>query len=241
LCHISSIFVQKNPKQIKKKVRAFGADVSEPVRIVSVEDESKISVAVSRRIEEIVAESNISNRKIRIYVLGRYRKESIYMPAYYDVGRADVDFMTVHSSKGLEADYVILPRMTSEILGFPSRIIDDPVLQLAMPGGDDYESAEERRLFYVALTRARKNVTLITLSHKESPFVAEVTKEHKLIVRDLDSVEKSSEVCPLWQKGFLQMKKGKYGPFLSCSQFPKCRHTQKMPTNEARKNAGSYQ
>lgn len=49
----------------------------------------------------------------------------------------------------MEADHVIVPRMTSETLGFPSRIEDDLVLQLAMLGGDSFEDAEERRLFYV--------------------------------------------------------------------------------------------
>ena len=65
-------------------------------------------------------------------------------------------------------------------MGFPSRIADDPVLQLAMPGGDSYEYAEERRLFYVALTRARSTATLITLTHKESPFISELVKEQRL-------------------------------------------------------------
>lgn len=68
------------------------------------------------------------------------------------------------------ADHVLIPRMTSETLGFPGKVADDPVLHLAMPGGDSFEYAEERRLFYVALTRARTSVTLFTtISHKESP------------------------------------------------------------------------
>lgn len=228
LCDISSGFVQKNPRQIKKQVKAFGKDVAEPVQIVSVEDEDQIGTAIGKCVEDIVAKSDIRNRKIQIYVLGRYRKESMYMPTYYDLERVNVKFMTVHSSKGLEADYVILPRVTSESLGFPSRIIDDPVLQLAMPGGDDHEYAEERRLFYVALTRARKTVTLITLARRESPFVAELSKQYDLMVRDFNGAEKSNEVCPKCQSGFLQIKKGKYGTFMGCSRFPKCRHTQKM-------------
>ncbi len=64
--------------------------------------------------------------------------------------------------------------MTAETLGFPSRNTDDPVLQPAMPGGDSFEDAEERRQFCVALTRAKATVTLITLAHNESPFIAEL-------------------------------------------------------------------
>ncbi len=230
LCDISSNFVQKNPKQIKKKVRAYGADVSAPVHVMRVDDENKIRSALSQRINEIISTTAIRGRKIQIYILGRYNKENIYVPPIYDMDKANVEFMTVHSSKGLEADYILLPRMTSEILGFPSRIVDDPVMQLAMPGGDDFESAEERRLFYVALTRARENVTLVTLLHKESPFIVELARDCKLQIQDFGAPVNQSirtEVCPTCQKGFLVGKKGKYGKFLGCSQFPRCRHTQK--------------
>lgn len=146
----------------------------------------------------------------------------------------DVEFITVHSSKGLEADHVILPRMTAETLGFPSRIADDPVLQLAMPGGDSFADAEERRLFYVALTRAKTTVTLITLAHRQSPFVAELVEEHDIKVFNLDGVETSSEVCPICKEGFLVRRNGKYGSFVGCSRFPKCRHTRNAAI-EARK------
>ena len=66
----------------------------------------------------------------------------------------DVTFQTVHSSKGLEADHVIIPGLSRG--GFPSTKEDDPLLRLALPEGDDFPHAEERRLFYVALTRARR-------------------------------------------------------------------------------------
>jgi DNA helicase-4 len=126
--------------------------------------------------------------------------------------------------------------MTAETLGFPSRIADDPVLQLAMPGGDSFEDAEERRLFYVALTRAKATVTLITLAHRESPFIAELVKEHGIEVFGLDGVETSSEVCPTCREGFLVRRKGKYGPFFGCSRFPKCSYTRNIAT-EAQKHS----
>ncbi len=90
----------------------------------------------------------------------------------------DVQFITVHSAQGLEVDHVIVPRVTSETLGFPSRVVDDPVLQPAMSGGDSHEFAEERRLFYVAMTRARQTVTLVTVAKKESVFVSELVRDH---------------------------------------------------------------
>lgn len=156
------------------------------------------------------------------------------MPITYNAQWVEMEFITVHSSKGLEADHVILPRMTSETLGFPSRIADDPVLQLAMPNGDSYEYAEERRLFYVALTRARSTATLITLLHKESQFISELVKEQRLEVRNADGSVNSGEVCPDCSKGFLMRRKSKYGMFFGCSTFPHCSYKRNIPKESRR-------
>lgn len=140
--------------------------------------------------------------------------------------------------KGLEADHVIIPGMTSETLGFPSRVADDPVLQLAMPGGDAHEYAEERRLFYVAMTRARQTVTLLTVARKESPFVSELVRDHGLQVLDVNGKAAAGEVCPTCGTGFLVRRKGSYGAFLGCTSFPQCRYTKNM-TSDSRQRAGA--
>ncbi len=228
LCDISSGFVQKNPKQLKKNVRATKANVTEPVHIIRVDDKAKIRSAVRKRLDEITSECPAGSRKARVFVLGRYNSDQEYVPLNYDASRLDVEFITIHSSKGLEADHVILPSMTSEALGFPSKVVDDPVLQLAMPDGDSFENAEERRLFYVALTRAKTSVTLITIARKESAFITELVKDHQLEMRNLDGSESLSEICPTCQEGFLVKRNGKYGPFYGCSRFPRCDHTKKL-------------
>jgi DNA helicase-4 len=229
LCDISSVFVQKNPRQLQKKVISNREDVTHPVKIIRVADEFKIQMAISKRIEEISAESNDVDRPVKIYVLGRYRKERQYLPTriYQNV---EVEFVTAHSSKGLEADHVIIPKMTSETLGFPSQVGDDPVLQLAMPNSDSFEFAEERRLFYVALTRARSTVALITVAHKESPFITELVRDNKIQVLSLDGKVESSSICPRCEEGFLVQRNGPYGSFLGCSRFPKCNYTEKIDT-----------
>jgi DNA helicase IV len=234
LCDISSRFVQKNPRQLRKNVRSPKDDVAAPIRIVSVPDDSRIRSAVQGRIAELAAERREGATPLRIYVLGRYRRDEVYKPHGFDSGRVLVEFITVHSSKGLEADHVILPRITSETLGFPSRVSDDPVLQLAMPGGDGYEFSEERRLFYVALTRARKTVTLVTVERKESAFVSELVKDFDLVIYNADGTESSSSVCPKCGTGFEVPRKGRYGPFFGCSNYPRCDHTRKAPTGQAR-------
>jgi DNA helicase IV len=227
LCDISSAFVQKNPAQLRKVVRSSQPQVEDPVSIVRVEDEAHIRTAVANRVAQI-AEAVSPGRKQKVLLLGRYQKDRSYLPLDYDQTRIELEFITVHSSKGLEGDHVILPRVTSETLGFPSGVADDPVLRLAMPGGDAYEYAEERRLFYVALTRARSTVTLVTVAHKESPFITELVKEHQIGLRKLDGSVGSEELCPKCGKGFMVQRRGKYGQFMGCSAFPKCKHTQKV-------------
>lgn len=227
LCDISSTFVRKNPRQIAKAVRSPKPDIEKPVRIIRTKSEHHILSAVERRIGEISKEAEQNGRRVKVYVLGRYRKESEHVPAIRSRQWVDVEFITVHSSKGLEADHVIIPRMTSETLGFPSRVADDPVLQLAMPGGDSYEYAEERRLFYVALTRARSTATLITIAHKESAFISELVKEQRLEIVNADGSPTDAEVCPTCGSGFLVSRKGPYGYFLGCSTFPRCNFTRK--------------
>jgi DNA helicase IV len=233
LCDISSSFVRKNPRQIRKSVRSKQGNIQDPVTIIRVDEELEIRDAIAKRLTEIAGGST-NGRKQRILLLGRYQKDRNHLPTHYDDSKLEVEFITVHASKGLEADHVLIPRMTSETLGFPSKVADDPVLQLAMPGGDSFEYAEERRLFYVALTRARISVTLFTISHKESPFITELVRDHRFEVKDSDGLVSSSEICPTCGSGFLVQRKGKYGPFMGCSSYPRCRHTRKLVADSGR-------
>jgi DNA helicase IV len=198
------------------------------VSVIRVPDETNIRAAVERRVGELAASVGDGHTRTRVYVLGRYRNDATYMPARHDASRVEVTFMTAHSSKGLEADHIIVPRMTAENLGFPSGITDDPVLQLAMPSGDSYPHAEERRLFYVALTRARVSVTLITLAHKESPFVAELVRDEKLAMTDLSGEVTQEELCPLCKTSFLIPRSGRYGRFYGCASFPRCTYKRNI-------------
>lgn len=184
------------------------------------------------RVAEIAQESAATAKRVKVYVLGRYRMERSYMPLSYDAQSVDLQFITVHSSKGLEADHIIIPGMHTVQLGFPSRVEDDPVLQLAMPSEEAYAHAEERRLFYVAMTRARSTVTLITVAQKESPFLHELVKDHKLEIKTADGETSTNEVCPKCSQGFVIPKNGQWGLFHSCSRYPRCDFKRSLPKDQ---------
>ena len=115
----------------------------------------------------------------------------------------DVSFLTIHRSKGSEADYVILPEMLSAPRGrsFPNTRADDHVLALAMPAGDDYPLGEERRLFYVALTRARRSVGLFTARGQCSHFLRELEADGAVAITDTDGKAVREERLPIVQAG----------------------------------------
>jgi DNA helicase-4 len=138
-----------------------------------------------------------------------------------------VKFRTVHGSKGLEADYVIVIGLSGGVYGFPSAISDDPVLQLAMPESDPYPNAEERRLLFVALTRARQQVILLASSRHPSSFVMELSQNPRVQVISPDG--STVQFCPKCKMGTLVERKGPKGQFLGCSSFPVCTHTQPVP------------
>ena len=157
-------------------------------------------------------------------VLGRYWHERDVLPGR-PPSNLKVAFRTVHSSKGLEADYIMLPGLTTGGYGFPSDIADDPGLDLAMPARK-LPPAEERRLFYVALTRARREVTLITSPGAVSRFVVELLDDPDVTVTGNSG--QSVEGCPECGRGTMVRRTGKFGPFLGRSAFPVCKYTRNL-------------
>lgn len=217
ICDAASSFVSKNPNQFQKPMHsAHGA--GEPIRIIRADSNSRALNDYLRGLSAGVTVGDIrpgGSGQVTVDVLGRYWFERDVLP-----GNLKVTFRTVHGSKGLEADYVVVPGLATGIYGFPSTIADDPVLKLAMPAPEEFEHAEERRLFYVALTRARRGVALITPPQRISPFVIELLQDPNVVVGG--ATMEQIEVCAKCNTGVMVERRGKFGPFLSCSRFPAC-------------------
>jgi DNA helicase-4 len=164
---------------------------------------------------------------VSIDILGRYRHQRDLLPKHLP-SNLRVTFRTVHGSKGLEADYIVIPGMTTGTLGFPSNIADDPVLDLVMPAPESFAHAEERRLLYVALTRARRGVTLITSPLRMSPFVIELLDEPHVTVTVTGDSGTPVEVCSMCGRGTMVKRRSRFGPFLACSAFPACKNKRAL-------------
>jgi DNA helicase IV len=237
LCDISSTFIRKNPQQLSKRVSSTRAEFPPTLQAVSVPHPSGLTAVIERHLDHLNRGLSTgdfhrsADGKAQVMILGRYRHEEQYVPAgngsLKRPNHLSVGFNTIHGSKGLEADYVIILGLTKGSYGFPSTIIDDPVLQIAMPKGDTFPQAEERRLFYVALTRAKRSVLLLTVDNKASPFLTELIREHGLAIQNKDGNPAKTTLCTACGTGFMVQRKGPYGTFYGCSHFPKCRNTTK--------------
>lgn len=235
LCDVSSRFVAKNPSQLSKRVVSSTTEHPPSIVAIAAAEDDHVSGTIRKHLAELndriasgIAPPGRGGRA-SVFVLGRYRHQESLMPhsAMKKWAHLDVRFSTIHASKGLEADYVIIPGLTRDKSAFPSKAADDPVLRLAMPAGEEFPHAEERRLFYVALTRARRAVTLVTVRHRESKFLVELVKEQGVRLTLADGGKSSVVHCPACADGVMVPRTSKHGRFYGCSNFPKCRHTMK--------------
>lgn len=232
ICDTAGRFVAKNPRQFRKDVESIHPEYGPPVSLVRVGQQHEVPAALARVLSELASHVRAGDVEpgrsgvVEVDILGRYGFDRDVMPRSVPP-ELRVRFRTVHSSKGLEADFVVLPNVGSGTYGFPSEIVDDPVLALAMSEADPFPHAEERRLFYVALTRARRQVTLVGVQGRESAFVTELLKDQRLELSPLSTVD-LSEPCPDCDGGVLVVRKRRSDgrEFLGCSRFPSCRFTR---------------
>lgn len=229
LCDVSSQFVGKNPAQLKKQVRSQTPSHGSALMAFQVAHRNEFQDAIRGYLIGLCAlletgEAPLGRGgKVSVYVLGRYRNDKQFVPPDWKEhfgDLIDIRFDTIHSSKGGEADYVILPGLVRG--GFPNLRKEDPVLSLAMPGGDPYPQAEERRLFYVALTRARRCVAMFTVRGRVSPFLDELVRDGLVKITDIAGEPINESRCPECRIGVLMKKSGRYGPFVGCSNYPDC-------------------
>ncbi|RQO77810.1 hypothetical protein DBR40_07495 [Pedobacter sp. KBW01] len=183
---VSSSFIQKNPLQLSKKLFSpFDAELPAFQLVpMSYKGMKKADADLYRldAIGKILKEVSRITARASVFLIGRYQHNCpIDLPVLqkkYPYLR--LSFHTAHGSKGLTCDYTILLNLDSGVFGFPSEIADDPVLDNLLQDSGSYDNAEERRLFYVALTRARHKVFLLYNKRSPSKFVQELKADYDL-------------------------------------------------------------
>jgi DNA helicase-4 len=235
MCEIAGTFVMANSFQIKKAVTSTNERTSPSLICFHLDTMEGQDALLRTHIGKLAdrLRSRGSKGRCSVYVLGRYHHDQpVCVPEIRgDVADViDLQWSTIHAAKGLEADYVFLVNVIEANFGIPSQIEDDSTLWIAMPEGENYPHAEERRLFYVALTRAKRLTTIYTDANSRSEFVAELERHNPEVeVRIVGGYERERRDCPDCDIGLLNIRKSRYGEFLGCSRFPKCDFTEKLP------------
>ena len=207
---IAGNFIQRNETQIKKELKS-PKHIVDPVIIYTYDGSPKkrdgdnksgvnyeIAHAVEVALEQIMAFNKQEGKtgKSTILLLGRFgfdgdKLEKSGLFEYIDRGsklksvkypKLDITFMTAHASKGLGYDNVIVVNGRNETYGFPSKIEDDPVLSFVIKGDRSIDYAEERRLFYVAMTRTKNRVYFLAPEENPSEFLLEIKRDYKNVV-----------------------------------------------------------
>lgn len=206
---IAGNFIQKNSEQITKTLQS-PKRIQEPVIIYTYDSKYKgkdgnrrsganyaTAHAVEVALKQIADYNNSEGKKQgSILLLGRFGFDGEHLERtglfeYVNRGgkiksvkypHLDITFMTAHASKGLGYDDVILINGKNETYGFPSKIEDDPVLAFVIKGDRSIDYAEERRLFYVAMTRTKNRVYVIAPEQNPSEFLLEIKRDYKNVV-----------------------------------------------------------
>lgn len=222
---IAGGFIQKNDSQLKKAL-VSPKHIEDPIVIQSYTEEvdRKQTMGkggkyylIGKTVEDIVAKILKENPKSSILLLGRYGFDAYNLSRsadfIYDEKTGGVqsktfpgvrlEFMTVHRAKGLGFDNVIIINARNELYGFPSQIQEDPVLKFVVKDDYSIEYAEERRLFYVALTRTKNRVYIVAPEQHPSKFITELISDFKNVkvngrINDEDDTNPSeTKRCPI--------------------------------------------
>lgn len=204
----SARFVQQNPDQTQRALKSVDLESDGLIVIADADQRQGAKTALDHiRARRAQHDSTL--------VLGRFRKSRENLPAW-----AQKHFATVHGAKGREADYVVVLDLADDIYGFPCLREDDPLLDLVAPPVDDnpYPNAEERRLFYVGMTRGKKATYLVADPNRPSPFIRELLQ----IAPEVQELGRISPGCPFCKAGHLI--RSQTGHHLRCTNYPACRH-----------------
>lgn len=237
---IAGPFIKKNPEQFNKKINS-SRHLKNPVQIMYYTEKKYYAFLDTLR------EISKKDKAASVLILGRNNKDfkdiSLDNRIFIDFRSSDetktvvrctnfpqmkLTYSTVHGSKGLEDDYVILINADDNRIGFPNKMEDDELLDMVLSHKSEYEYAEERRLWYVALTRTRNYTYIIANAANPSIFLKEIEDQCVVVNPNCSPEDKATEIsCPRCKSGRLVLRTNESDgtKFYGCSNYPYCNYS----------------
>lgn len=225
LANVATKFVLRNKAQSRRAIQATRESDGPAVHVGLTGEHQK--PLLEDAVERIAQDASRYTGTSDVLVLSRYVHQAPRNMRGWTQRHPNLRFVwkTVHGSKGLEADYVIVLGLCSGQYGFPSEIDDDPILDLVLATPERYPNAEERRLLYVAITRAKRKALLLADRGPPSPFVQELIG-FKGDVEVFGRPPEGEVTCPRCNEGRLQIRENRQdgSTFQGCSYYPLCEY-----------------
>ena len=189
LIDVAGKFIQKNDNQLRKTIRSDKTTFLKAIRYHefktwgSEKDIDRLNCLfdiLNQKDKDnflIIIRNNSDFNKYFDYFGKNYSSVSGVEMALRRKFSKNIDIRTAHKSKGLEYDYVVVFNLAFRVTGFPSLLGDDPAISFLLPPEEDFPYSEERRLFYVALTRAKKGCYLLVPKFEPSVFFSEIKED----------------------------------------------------------------
>lgn len=236
---IAGPFIKKNPEQFDKSINSE-RHLKHPVQVMYYAEKKYYAFL------DTLKEISKKDKNASVLVLGRNNKDfediALDNRIYIDFKSSDetktvikckdfpsmkISYSTVHGSKGLEDDYVILINADDKRIGFPNKMEDDELLDLVLSHKSEYEYAEERRLWYVALTRTKNYTYIIASMDSPSIFLEEIKDQCFIINNEYDQSNKNEILCPRCKSGrlVLRTQEADGSKFYGCSNYPYCTYS----------------
>ncbi|MBA6348337.1 UvrD-helicase domain-containing protein [Colwellia sp. BRX8-9] len=215
-------FVMQNPEQYTKHIETHHHVEKSQVYLLDSDKNN-----IDKRIKQIVQTITTNDPDGTIAVLARYRyllsnakDELSSLPKY-----TNIKYWTFHGSKGLEADYCIIVGLSRGKLGFPNENKEEAVVEALLPLVDGFKHSEERRLLYVAITRAKQKSYLIADPMAPSEFIEELLSpsyDLHIASKKFEAYYRKIFKCPSCTAGYFRLNSGKFGDFYQCTSGTAC-------------------
>lgn len=216
-------FVMQNPEQYQKNVVTATRVEESAVYLLDSHGQHQ---ALEDQVVELIRTIRQENATASIAVLARYRYLLNHVKDRVRSTYANIAYWTFHGSKGLEADYCILIGFSQGKTGFPNQNKEDAVVDALLPSLDRYPHSEERRLLYVAITRAKHKCYILADSRAPSEFITELlAPKYQLNILSESFASEYRQIfkCPVCTDGYFKMADGQFGKFYRCSSGSICR------------------